>query len=73
MIRTPALPPRLHVRGDNLYWTGGVRLELVASIERDLDDCWLAVDRHGQTIAGPFPARARALDAARTYAEEARP
>jgi hypothetical protein len=54
-----------------VHYVGG-HSALAASIERDLDDQWI-VTSGGATVAGPYPARARAVDAARRLAQELRP
>lgn len=75
MIRTPKCPQRLRVTNNVVYRRRAVdgREVVAAMVDRDINDDWLAYDEHGSEIGGPFPARARALDAARAHAEELRP
>lgn len=74
MIRTPKCPQRLRVAGDVVYRRQQDGREMVAAlVERDINDDWRVYGEHGWEIGGPFPARVRALDAARAYAEELRP
>lgn len=74
MIRTPKRPQRLRVAGDVVYRRQPDGREVIAAmVDRDIDDDWRVYDDRGSEIGGPFPARARALDAARAHAEELRP